>query len=101
MASRLDLQSLLESILGSRNVYFQPPASIQMRYPAIVYSLYDIDNTFADNSVYAQTNAYTVTVVDKNPDSEYVKKISMLPMCNFERHYAVDNLNHYVFVLYF
>ena len=27
MGSRLELQNLLESILGSRNVYYQPPES--------------------------------------------------------------------------
>lgn len=101
MGSRLELQTLLETILGSRNVYFQPPASVSMKYPAIVYSRDDIENVHADNSVYAQTTAYAITVIDKNPDSEIVKKISMLPMCNYERHYASDNLNHDVFILFY
>lgn len=101
MASRLELQTLLEGILGSSNVYYQPPASVSMRYPAIVYSRSEIENTFANNSVYAQTVGYSVTVIDKNPDSEYVKKISMLPMCIYDRHYVSDNLNHDVFTLYF
>ena len=101
MNRRLELQKLLETILGSRNVYYQPPASITMNYPAIVYSRYDIENFHADNSVYAQRTAYTVTVIDKNPDSDYVNKISMLPLCAFERHYTSDNLNHDVFRIYF
>lgn len=101
MASRLALQTLFENILGSRNVYYQPPASVTMKYPAIVYSRKDIDNRFANNSVYAQYLAYEVTVIDRNPDSEYVKKVSMLPTCNFDRHFVSDNLNHDVFTLYF
>lgn len=101
MGSRLKLQTLLEELLGSRNVYYQPPSSVSMKYPAIVYSRYDILNDFADNSVYAQHTAYQVTVIDKNPDSEYVKKVSMLPSCSFDRHYTADNLNHDVFTLYF
>lgn len=101
MASRLDLQTLLEELLGSRNVYFQPPASVSMKYPAIVYSRYDIENTHADNRVYAQKTAYQLTVIDGDPDSEIVKKVSMLPMCSFDRHYTADNLNHDVFTLYF
>lgn len=101
MASRLSLQTLLEEILGSRNVYFQPPASVSMKYPAIVYSRYKIENEHANNQTYLQATAYTVTVIDKNPDSEYVKKVSKLPMCTFDRHYASDNLNHDVFTLYF
>lgn len=101
MRSRLELQTLLEELLGSRNVYYQPPASVSMRYPAIVYSRDDYDNKFADNGVYMQTKAYRITVIDKDPDSEYVDKVAKLPMCSFDRHYTADNLNHDVFTLYF
>lgn len=101
MGSRLELQVLFENLLGSRNVYFQPPASVAMKYPAIVYSLDDIENSFANNGVYAQAIGYMVTVIDKNPDSEYVKKVSKLPMCSYDRHYVADNLNHDVFTLYY
>lgn len=101
MASRLDLQTMLEEILGSRNVYYQPPASIKMLYPAIVYSRNDILNTFADDAVYKQDTAYIVTVVDEDPDSEIVDKVSKLPKCRYNRHYESDNLNHDVFVLYY
>lgn len=101
MGTRLELQGLLEMILGSRSVYYQPPASLNMKYPAIVYSRDDIENIHANNRVYNQTVAYQVTVIDKNPDSEYVKKVSMLPLCSFDRHYVADNLNHDVFTLYF
>lgn len=101
MSSRLELQTLLENILGSRNVYYQPPASVSMKYPAIVYSRDDIENFHANNGVYTQKTAYAVTVIDKNPDSEYVKKVSMLPLCIYDRHYVADNLNHDVFTLYF
>lgn len=53
MASRPDLQLLLEELLESRNVYFQPPESVKMNYPAIVYALEDIENAHADNGVYS------------------------------------------------
>lgn len=101
MGSRLELQALLEQLLGSRNVYYQPPSSIFMNYPAIVYSRNDIENRHANNGVYTQHMAYSVIVIDENPDSEYVKKVSKLQMCSFDRHYTKDNLNHDVFTLYF
>lgn len=101
MASRLELQSMLEKLLGSRNVYFQPPSSIRMNYPAIVYSRKDIDNVYANNDTYLQTKAYNVIVIDKNPDSEIVEKVSILPKCRFDNHYVADNLNHDAFTLYF
>ncbi len=82
-------------------MYYQPPASIFIKYPAIVYSRYYIENTFANNCVYLQATAYQVTVIDEDPYSEIVKKVSKLPMCNFDRHFVSDNLNHDVFTLYF
>lgn len=101
MASRLELHEELVNILGSRNVYFQPPESIKIKYPAIIYSRSDIDNTFADNGVYLQDLAYQITVVDADPDSEIVKRMSLFPKTNFNRHFTSDNLNHDVFTTYY
>lgn len=101
MNSRIDLQILLEDILGSKNVYYQPPSNIQMKYPAIVYSRSDIRNTYADNTVYIQKHIYDITVIDKKPDSEIVEKVSKIPTCSFSRHYTADNLNHDTFRLYY
>lgn len=101
MMNRETLQVLLEQILGSRNVYFQPPTNIQMKYPAIVYSREKIENTYADNSVYKQDMVYRITFIDKNPDNKIVYKLSQLPLCRYDRHYVSDNLNHDVFTLYY
>lgn len=101
MNRRLELHEKLVEILGSRNVYFQPPASIKMKYPAIVYERNDIVNRHANNKVYNQRMAYTVTLIDSNPDSETVVKLSQLPMCRFDRHFESDNLNHDVYTLHY
>ena len=101
MNTRLDLHELLCDVLGSRNVYFQPPESLKMSYPAIVYSRSRIYNTFANNSVYKQKRAYDLTVIDENPDSEIVDKISKLPLCRFDRHFTSDNLNHDTFTIHY
>ena len=99
MNKRVELHELLCAVLGSRNVYYQPPENVRMKYPAIVYSRNDIQNTFADNDVYMQSHTYIVTVIDENPDSDIVHRVSLLPMCEFDRHYAADNLNHDVFTI--
>ena len=101
MPSRLKLQTLLEELLGSRNVYFQPPESVKMKYPAIVYGLDNIENSFADDGVYLSKKKYLVTVIDEDPDSPIVDKVAALPICRFNRHFQSDNLNHDVFILYF
>lgn len=98
---RLQLHEILCEILGTRHVYFQPPESVQMIYPAIVYGLDDIENTYADDGVYLSTRRYTVTVIDEDPDSPIVDKIALLPMCRWNRHYEKDNLNHDVFKLFY
>lgn len=101
MGTRLQLQTLLEAQLGSRNVYFQPPPSVKMKYPCIVYSLSDIDTKFADNIPYSNKRRYQLTAIDPNPDSVIPDKLALLPMCVFDRSYTADNLNHYVFNIYF
>ena len=101
MDSRLNLQTLLEGVLGSTNVYFQPPPNNDMKYPAIVYERYKIVNNFANNLVYNQQTSYMVTVIDEDPDSEIVDKVTELIKCSFDRHFTINNLNHDVFTLYY
>lgn len=101
MALRLELQTLLEDLLGTRNVYFQPPANVQMEYPCILYKRDAADSQFAGNTPYRYTKRYQVTYISQDPDSEIPDKIAALPMCVFDRHYAVRNLNHDVFSLFF
>ena len=100
MNTRLGLDATLRDILGSSNVYFQPPENLKMRYPCIRYSLYDIQNGHADNLPYLSNNAYQLTLIAPDPDNPYVNKIKDLPLCSFDRYYAADNLNHYVFTIY-
>lgn len=98
--NRLELHKKLVEILGSNNVYFQPPSTIKMNYPAIVYSRDDIDSTHADNIVYKQFVRYQIILIDKSPTSKYIDVISQLPMCSYERGYQADNLNHDSFTIY-
>lgn len=101
MAPRLELSILLNSLLGSSNVYFQPPPNTKMLYPAIVYERDSIDSESANNRPYTQAKRYQVTVIDRNPDSLIPDKIASLPMSSFSRHFVTDNLNHDVFNIYF
>lgn len=101
MGSRTDLQTLLETLLGSNKVYFQPPSTITMIYPCIVYQRSDIDTKYANNNPYALKKQYTVTVIEKNPDSIIPDKVAQLESCMFDRHYVVDNLYHDSFILFY
>lgn len=102
MGKRTDLHREFCELLKSQHAYFQPPANIQMSYPAIRYKLSDIDKFAADDKAYRLVNRYEVTYIDTNPDSDMPKKIlEHFPMCSFDRWYAADNLNHWVFTLYY
>ena len=62
MGTRLELQSKLEEMLGCRHVYFQPPESVKMEYPAIVYSRSSVKKVSANNTGYLLMNKYSVVM---------------------------------------
>ena len=101
MANRLDLQTKLEELLGSRNVYYQPPESFKMEYPAIRYSKSNIRSRHADNMKYSNFTLYEIIVIDRKPDNAVIDKILELCHSSFDRHYVANNLNHDVINLYF
>lgn len=99
MAPRLQLQSLLEGV--TEHVYFQPPNNIRMLYPCIVYVRDGSRTKFADNFKYTHAKRYQVTVIDRNPDSILPDIVEGLDLCQFDRFFTADNLNHWVFTLFF
>lgn len=101
MSRRLELQSKLEELLGSRNVYYQSPATIKMDYPAIRYSKKDIESRFANNAAYSLLHCYEIIVISKKPDHEVIEKLLRLPYCSYDRRYISDNLYHDVLTLYY
>lgn len=102
MASRTEFHEKLCELLGSSNVYFKPPASVKMNYPAVRYSLSGIDHKRANDRIYRNTNQYEVIVIDYDPESRITKSIlENFQMCRFDRNYASDNLNHDVLTIYY
>lgn len=101
MATRLELQMKFEEILGSRNVYYQPPESKKMNYDAIVYSLKGIGSTYANSQKYSKRKRYDVIFIAREPDGEVIDKLLELPYCSLGTPYTADNLHHYPFTLYF
>jgi hypothetical protein len=98
---RVELQTILENLLGTRNVYFQPPENLKLKYPCIVYERSKIHKTAADNGPYRLMEKYTVTYMDSDPDSQVPYQLLELPYCAYDRHFASDNLNHDVFTIFF
>lgn len=103
MATRLQLQSELENLLDSRNVYFQPPASIQLKYPCFVYSLEPGRTRRADNKLYLYDANYSLTYITRDAERlDTIKQIlTTFEHCSHDRSFVNDNLYHEVFDLYY
>ena len=98
---RRELHQILVDILGSSNVYFQPPESVKLNYPCIVYSRDNIRITYADNRNYREKTRYQITYISKDPDDTAVtRKLREMKYCTFNRHYPADNLYHDVYLIY-
>lgn len=87
---------------AGRLVKYQPPPDYKLRYPCLIYERSNGKTVFAANRPYTFTNRYTVTIIDRNPDTDYVEMMAMhFPMCVMDRSFTADGLNHYVFTLYY
>lgn len=102
MGSRLQLQEAFENILGSESVYFNPPASVNMTYPCIRYSLAVPNQRRANGRIYKNTNGYEVAVIDYDPESDIPDRIqAAIPYATIVRRYRADNLNHTILSIYY
>ena len=102
MSTRLELQTEFEDLLGSRNVYFNAPPTLMMKYPCIRYSGDGVDAKRANDYLYVYTNRYEGVVIDPDPDSEIpINILKHFPMCSLGSSYVADNLNHFPFTLYY
>ena len=99
MGQRSDLHAKLKDIC--ENVYFQPPESVKMNYPAIVYRLANIKTAYGDNLPYMLDHSYALTYITRDPDDPVRDILAALPMCSFSRHYTADGLNHYSYTIYY
>lgn len=98
---RLQLQSKLEELLGSRQVYYQAPEGNKMEYPTIIYSRNTPTTGFANNKKHFSKDCYELIVISRKPDPEVVQKILDIPLTSMSKPYVADNLNHYPITIYF
>lgn len=102
MATRMQLHEKLCNVLGSRHVYFQPPESVKLAYPCIVYSFTGSNADYADDSVYNYTRQYNVLLITKDPENTKTRELAMaFPMIRHSRHFVSDNLQHDDYTLYY
>ena len=107
MGRRLDLHHKLQSIYektthqsAEKKIYYQPPASVKLSYPCLIYKLIDMPVAHANNFPYKIEHMYELTVVDTDPNSPLREEIAKMFVCRLVRTYESDNLHHYVFHIY-
>lgn len=101
MRLRSDLQTVLERILGSRNVYYEPPANLRMQYPCIVYRRESTELDRADNVGYIKHGKYEVLHISRNPVDPTIDKLLDLPMSDHAARFTADGLSHDQIILYY
>lgn len=102
MRSRLELHDALCQVPGVKKVYFQPPSTVKLHYPCIIYKRDGAFKEEADDSAYFYKPRYSLTVVDPNPDSKIADYIvTHFSMCRIDRNYTSNNLHHFSIILYY
>ena len=98
---REQLQTILEGIPGVKKVYFQPPESVKLEYPCIIYHLQNVNTVYANDDPYKNMDAYSLMIIDRNPDSSIRFEIEKLRYTRFDRFFTASNLNHWNYLIYY
>lgn len=98
---RLELDAILRNIPGVKKVYFQPPESIKLEYPCIIYHLQNVNTVYANDDPYKNMDAYSLMIIDYDPDSSIRFEIEKLRFTRFDRFFTVANLNHWNYLIYY
>ena len=105
---RTALDAILRQVEGVKKVYYQPPASISLEYPCIIYSLSSYDIKYAANKRTLVWAEYTATLIDKDPESPIHDRMMNLGseidsncFVHFDRFFTADYLNHWTYRITF
>lgn len=103
MRPRKDFHAKLESVLGSKRVYFQPPEGLMVGPgDRIVYHRARTDLRKADNKTYTLNRAYSVTFITEDPDSPIIDRIPWeFENCTVDTSFVSDNLYHYIYIIFY
>lgn len=99
--TRLTLHEELCKVLGSKNCYYSPPS--KMKYPCIKYEMENPSVDYADDIEYRSTNAWMITIIDPDPESEIPARLKehFPRYCSKSREYSANGLRHFVYTLYY
>lgn len=101
MKTRDEIQTLLEGILGSPNVYFQAPPNTGMKYPCIVYRFVKPDVKHADNTSYILTGRWEIHHMYKSVKNDLTTKMLFAaPYVTFDRRLVTSGVYNDYYTIY-
>lgn len=102
MGNRLSLHNKLVELLGSSNVYYQPPSNVKLVYPCVLYNQNVGDSKKASNKLYTYKESYDITFIFRTSNDNIVNSmLTEFTYCSESRRYIAENLYHYTFTLYY
>lgn len=109
MGTRHELHEEFKQLLGTSSkrgnearCFFQPPESLKLAYPCIIYSRERPDVIRADNLMYRRVRRYAVNYLTYDPDDPLIEQIEdHFPMCRLVRTNTASGLNHYHYDLFY
>ena len=97
-----ELNKKLRELAGSNNVYFQPPETLKLNYPCIIFKRSTSNGNYSDNRMYRFKRSYEVVAIDPRPDSKWIDLfLENFRYIRYVRSYTSDNLNHDIFIIYY
>lgn len=102
MASTKNREELHQLLLSfCPNVYYQPPESVKLKFPCIVYSMEALSPQYADNLPYLLHQPFSMRYITRDADDELVFQLAQLPKCKHGKPYAKENLYHHPYTIYY
>lgn len=98
--SRIKLDDDLRALFGPKvNIYFQPPESMKMKYPAFRYRYIGTNRKFANGKPFISNDLYEGMLIVSGSESVYSKKLLEMPYVHLDRVYTANNLTHYSYTI--
>lgn len=99
--NRLELSDILSSVMEKcgeePHLYFQPPESVKLEYPCIIYHMRNLDSRYANDRPYKIDVGYDVMYITRSPISKVPVELVKLPSFRYDRYYTSNGLYHYAY----
>lgn len=95
MDRRQKLHEELKRVTGIKNVYFQPPESIKLKYPCVIYSKQPFRTVRANNTAWINNRPYRVVIVCSDGDNKFAEMLlNGFKYCSYDSRYISNNMYH-------